>query len=419
MSDHKKLLSNAYRLSMVNLALRMAALSELFLDHTEKETGEMLEQRVQTLYGLISRHFSGDPVLPADVIALRDENIADMVELSAQTDIFQNDEYVLNRIEYTFRDAEPVPDDQAFTDEIIGYFAGVPKESQNEAIIDVIEQLPFRMTKVRFLELLRDRLGVYKGSESSVFTDRLDMLTTAAGIHHEDALFPEIPADQLLSAPVFEVKTLPEFEALEDSLMRSGEQLDLRMDVCSSMEDVLNSFLCVLLTEADHAQEFDLRDHVTELVLKLSSSVLDPQPEGIRELYPDFEPLEGYPERFSTDLMGLLSREFDDDLLKQVSVLLSSSPFAPLCAREKSEELTNEEFRKLYGAFSEKILARLSSVNKLYGRAIMARMNAMVPPRFTSQEELENYIFSSLRGCTNTAEKAGVAELLHRIMKEG
>lgn len=420
-AEQKRLLNKAYGLSMLNLALHGMSLTELYLSHTAEETGTRLEQRILDTASLVRSHFSkAEAVSYETVEALRSDNVSDMEELTALTDVFQTDEYVLNRMEYRFREREvPIYDDGDLTDRLIGFFSSIPADIQNEEILRVIEQLPFRLTKNRFLELIKERLTIYKGGDLSSFTGRLSMLKTACGAHRTDRFsLMDIPADHILSSRETTVETKEEFEALSDSLTASGTLLNIRMDLTSALQEVLNSFETVLLTK-DHAGSFELEEQVCALVLKLCDVIAHPEKDGPQALYPEFEALEGWPETYSEEVSGLFSQVFDDVLLQQVSILMSSSIFTLLDRQDAESVLTEEAFREHCRAFTEAVLERLGAVNRTYARALMARMNAMIPPRFTSQEELENYILNALAGCSNAAEKAGVTEILEEIMKEG
>ena len=421
-TDRKKLLNNAYRLSLINLVFRYTELMEFLSAHTAEETGEVFEERVHAADRLIRRHFSGEAsVNREEVEALRRENVSDMEELTALTDVFQTDEYILNRLEYGFRE-DPARDlsNGDLTDLLISYFSRVPRDIQNEAIINVIEQLPIRMTRNRFLDLLKERLGIYRGGELSVFSARLQMLLTAAGAHQEELFsLMDIPADHILSAPRLEIRTREEFDALSDALAASGELLNIRMDLASVIQDVLNSFEAVLISEEEPLKDFELDEDSRSLILRIHDMIELENAAHPDAVYASLGVFEGWPEKLAQEISPLFSEDHADDVIRCLSILMSSSPFTLLDSAGTEEELTEEEFRRLYGEFSEKVLKRLTSVNRTYARALMGRMNAMIPPRFASQEELENYILGSLSGCTDPAERAGVQEILEGIMKEG
>ncbi len=421
-TDQKKLLNSAYRLSMINLVFRYTALAEFLSAHPVSDTGDTFESRIHRMDALIRQYFSGNAeVLPENIEALRAENVADMEELTALTDVFQTDEYILNRLEYGFRpDAGADYSDGDLTDLLISYFSRIPKEVQNEAIISVIEQLPIRMTKNRFLDLLKERLGIYRGGELSVFKARLHMLLTAAGAHKKNRLtLMDIPADHILSAPVLEVNTKEEFDALSDALAVSGELLNLRMDLASMIQETLNSFEAVLISSRENLPFFELEEDCRKLVLRICEIIEEEDAAHPEEIYEALHVFEGFPERYAQEVSPLFSETHTDEKIRSLSILLSSSPFALLDSSTDAEILSEQDFRFLYKEFSETVLERFSEVNRTYARALMGRMNAMVPPRFTSQEELENYILNALNGCTNPAERAGVTELLEEIMKEG
>ena len=415
-------MNSARCLSMINLVFRYTALAEFLSAHPVSDTGDSFENRIHHMNVLIRRYFSAEaPVDPDEAEELRKENVADMEDLTALTDVFQADEYVLNRLEYGLKDYVGTDyTDGELTDLLIAYFSRIPKEIQNEAIISVIEQLPIRMTKNRFLDLLKERMGIYRGGDLSVFKARLQMLLTVAGAHKKDLFtLMDMPADHVLSAPELKVSTEEEFDVLSDSLSVSGELLDLRMDLASSIQDTLNSFEAVLISAENDLPYFELEEECRTLILQICE-IIEAEDYAHPELiYESLHVFEGYPERYAQEISPLFSETCSDEQMYSLSVLMSSSPFALLQKGSVEETLSDSEFRLLYKEFSDTVSSRLSSVNRTYARALMGRMNAMIPPRFTSQEELENYILNSLSGCTNNAERAAVTKLLEELMKEG
>nr|MDE7433517.1 hypothetical protein [Lachnospiraceae bacterium] len=88
--------------------------------------------------------------------------------LAAYADIFSRYEYVTNRCEYLFR--EGVSDekytDEDFTREIMQYiFSEEENAVINSKICEIIAELPLRLTKNKFFELLSGGLSVYSKTD--------------------------------------------------------------------------------------------------------------------------------------------------------------------------------------------------------------------------------------------------------------
>ena len=170
-------------------------------------------------------------------------------------------------------------------------------------------------------------------------------------------------------------------------------------------------------------------------IIQDAASVLLGEKDSVsEESYASCMRLEGLPETFlssyhetegyETDVLSRYPRELETfglvggmgDILK-LSRLLSNSLYASLEAEENTE-LSEESYIGTVGTYLKAVREKLDHVTIPYGRAVMARIFTQLPPRFTSQEELETYIYDSLRSCSDAAEKKGTVELLHQIMEE-
>jgi predicted transcriptional regulator len=97
--------------------------------------------------------------------SLRNEIGKRMNILTAYTDIFQIYEYVLNRLEYRFGEELEPMDEEEFAREILRYiFDGEDNLIINEKIREIIGQLPVRITRQKYLDLLEESLQVYLGA---------------------------------------------------------------------------------------------------------------------------------------------------------------------------------------------------------------------------------------------------------------
>lgn len=112
-----------------------------------------------------------------------------MKVLTSYTDAFEMYEYILNRKEYSYQ--ENMTDDlqaeldgidvSEFADEIFRFvFADSDKVAINSKLQSLIGQLPIRMTKNRFYDILGDTLDIYNGVEKESLDQFIDMVESTA-----------------------------------------------------------------------------------------------------------------------------------------------------------------------------------------------------------------------------------------------
>lgn len=118
------------------------------------------------------------------LLTIRKEIMDKMQSLTAYTDSFQIYEYVLNRLELNYADEVLDMDDTSVTREILQYvFDTKDNVVINDKIKEVIGQLPIRMTKSKFFDLLSNSLTVYKGADKSSVDYYLYMMRTSAMLY--------------------------------------------------------------------------------------------------------------------------------------------------------------------------------------------------------------------------------------------
>ncbi len=123
----------------------------------------------------------------AETEAVRNEIIHIMTGLTACVDIFNIYEYCLNRVEYRYKDSSELLQcsDEELTKNVLQY---ILKDKDNvvinSKICETVRQLPIRMTKSHFFELVKESLKIYKESETGSVDDFLYMLRTAVSYTH-------------------------------------------------------------------------------------------------------------------------------------------------------------------------------------------------------------------------------------------
>ena len=197
------------RMGYVKLALNLYSFAEVYGEDTQYT--QLVSDYALRLANAVKAGISdenadeadSDKAL-ADIDELRDELIERMEILTAFTDRFQVYEYVLNRIEYNFKECDINSDyyNDKFEKDILSYIVSDKDNSVvNMKIGQVVSQIPMRLSKNKFFELLHDAFTLYKGSDTAAVEDFIYMLRSVSMLHtpeNFDTAF-DVLSDSLIS----------------------------------------------------------------------------------------------------------------------------------------------------------------------------------------------------------------------------
>ena len=126
---------------------------------------------------------------------LRDSVTAKMKILTCYTDALEIYEYVLNRREADVKGTVPDKVDiDSLADAMFKFvFSDNDKVIVNSRIQDFIAQLPVRITKQRFLDIVSNSLNIYKGGEQDSLRSFADTIKDAAVITFPEGFDTEYP----------------------------------------------------------------------------------------------------------------------------------------------------------------------------------------------------------------------------------
>ncbi len=182
-----------YTFAGIRLAMHYDVLAESYLEEKNAWSADgasVLSQINVLIRNTIADRSGPDPekyVHTAD--RLRDGIMGRMKVLTAYTDIFQNYEYVLNRIEYRFKKEKPVPEDNDFARRTLRYiFDSNDNLIINEKIKEIIGQLPIRMTKQKYFDLLAQSVRLYTGADKKTLQSYLYVIQTSAMLLRENVM---------------------------------------------------------------------------------------------------------------------------------------------------------------------------------------------------------------------------------------
>ena len=234
--------SSAY----VKLCMNYHIFSEVYeeIEDDEKKVIQPVVARIQTLVSNLVDRNDIDAGLIEEAESIRERLVNVMEILTAHADRLQIFEYMLNRIEFRFRN-EPFDStyyNDGFERDIERYVLSDRDNAViNMKITQMVSQLPMRLSQNRFFNILENSLSIYKGSERSSLDDFVYMIKTA-GTLYEPANF-EDEFEEILSIE-------KELSGLDyDSLDKSGyEKARMAYDKVSVLTERYSD-ACVMLTQ--------------------------------------------------------------------------------------------------------------------------------------------------------------------------
>lgn len=407
-------------------------------------------ETVQFLHNMMEKLFMENEEglsLLSELDAERTKVIRKMEVLTNYTDQLMVYEYMLNRIEHKFDqpETESVEDDTTFAQQILQYiFAMKDNYIVGERLKEVVGQLPVRMARSRFYELVKNSISLYKGGDKESLEGYLYMLRTCAMLYKPEAegmYFADWGTfiDKLKEAD-FEMLDGDGYRALSTELYKRAEDIRAASEVFVSLQELINSLYVYLLSEpkmnADTTVMWQAdRECCRTIIAEICQQrKLGHKQDSMEQLTEQLNMLEGIPEKimmniqqllgcfqlaqesYETQLVQLKLKETFADFEKAQS-LLSTSVFVEF--NERSEQLVSDEMAAYE---TEKLLDEFSGMfheNSIrFVRAVIANVLSRMPVFFTSGEEISEYIKASLEQCKDKAEKVASYELLKELMED-
>lgn len=376
-----------------------------------------------------------------ELLALRQLATEKMEILTAYTDCVQIYEYVLNRLELSFGGAVPDIDERKAANEILQYiFDTKDNVVINDKIKEILGQLPIRMTKSRYFDLLSNSLTVYKGAERSSVDGYVYMLRTSAMLYRTEAMkedFIELGAfAEKLRKVDYRNLDQGTYLALCAELQKNAKFIRHMVDAYVLLVTLVNNLSILMISNPysiDHRDEVETAcmDIIKEINDNFSNDQLSDikeetqgkliLTEGIQEqLSYDFMEQESvlYDLRISkADLIDrfMLGKKFDGLLICQK--LVSSSLFIAL-EDTAVEGIADERYiAQTTNDLIEEMKALFKGQDISVTRSIMANTMNKMPVLFQNTNEVGEYIINSLEQCGDKAEKAVCLSLIKQLME--
>jgi len=388
---------------------------------------------------------------------MRKNVIRQMKVLTSYTDIFQIYEYVLNRIEYRFAEEQSELNEDAFAEEVLAYiFDTKDNVVINDKIKEVIGQLPVRMSKGRYFDIIKDSLSIYKGAERSSLNDYIYMMETCSMLFEpegaETAYVEYSDFRKTLEGLDYKKLTKEEYTAYAARLEEVAADINKHVDFYYGLQECINNLYVMLLTAPyafmeggyrieslgremkflllpqdmdkfriiirmihNHFEKEEKQPFDEELEEKISYT------EGKQEiLAEEFGILEPYFYELEQNHTSLLASLMMGPLFQCISLsqkLLSGSLFIEL-DKVIDKQLVDEEYLQ---TVREDYLHRLANMfqknSQAVNRAVMANTINKVPVFFQTVNDVRDYIKNAMDSCKDLAEKTACVTIIRSFFE--
>lgn len=377
---------------------------------------------------------------------LRELVINRMQILTSYTDLLEIYEYVLNRIEYRFEsDLMTTEQEQELVKEIVTYIFNTQDNVViNEKIKEVIGQLPIRLTKNKYFDMLRDALSIYKGGDYSSLETFLYMIRTSSMLYKVegmDEVYPElVQIKSYLQTLNFTELSQEDFTKASNELTKNVTWILEKVDFYFSLEECINQLYVMLLTHPYQyveggykienlagamkfllmPEEMDKFRMITKTIngyflagnkpeMEESIQELITFTEGKQEsLIEEMNQMEAYFSDITLNHKSLIESLMLGPIYHSANVagkLLSGSVFVDIKG-EKQERITTEaDINKAYEELIGELSTLFSNHQKAVIRAVMANTISKLPVFFNDSNEIEQYIKNAMGACGDLAEK--------------
>lgn len=404
-----------------------------------KQYTDLLER----FHGLVGELLSGELKSVDKIDALRNDIIKVMEVVTSYVDHLRIYEYVLNRLEYRFKENES--DNEYYntylTNDLMHYILS-DKDNVviHSKIAEVVEQLPMRLSRSKFYEYLREAFTLYNGASKGAVDDFAYSLRTTATVsipEEFDTMFPDMKELlEMLSEADYASLDEAEYSRLSDAEKLGAEKMVACADAFVLLAQIVNDLYTIVLT--DKAALDDVEEVVTAkaVISAVYNDFTAKVPMIDEEVLDRFVLFEGRQERILMAvsecdyIIELAEMDYKKELLEYALAdiynslslavkLQSGSDFVELASEEwKDEEADNPYVDKVCEELICDLDALFKKSSQLVRRAVMSTVLAQLPVFFNNTEEIHEYINVSLMQCTDLAEQRAVVDIFKIIMAD-
>ncbi|NLP35293.1 MAG: hypothetical protein GX359_08905 [Clostridiales bacterium] len=438
------------RYAGINLAMHYHTFYEFYLEDSKnwsKEAKSITLKINKIIRDNVLQEGKNDRIeIIRKVDELRKEIMKRMNCLSVYIDIFKIYEYVLNRTEYRFKPEEVIDiANDEFARELLQYIFNTEDNVViNAKLMEIVGQLPVRMTKQKYFDVVKESLNNYIGADKSSLDTYIYMLRTTAMLHSEEGMAADYPKlweyKDMLSKFKFKNISFEEYRSAEQILKDATSFLNTESSVYYSLQEIINGIYAILLTSTylvtENTETISSKETVNAILNEVNRLFLSKEKANpAEELELKFESLEGIQEEHfyeamimddTLDEIDINQRKLVESLamepflntLIRTKKLLSDSLFIDLDEIVSDSKVGESHIRLAATKLQEEMAVLFARHDRLVVRAVMANTLSHIPVFFNNHTEVMNYVRYSLDRCNDPYEKTACIEILKGIMIE-
>lgn len=436
-----------HQVSLLHVTMDYFVLYETLQEKSGKENGYLadtiseINQVIQTIFidGISSEEEKKEQI--AKILSARDEVIRMMKILTMYTDKLQIYEHVVNRMELKFENQIELADVDTFVQKVYQYiFSGKDNVVINESIKEVLAELPVRMARSKYFQMIENSMSVYKDADKSALDRFVYMLETSAMLYEPEGVgeyFLDIKEfSDRLGKMCFSAMSEAEFRMVYDELQEKAEFIEEVADLYVSIQGLLNSLYCYETSFQGQEHEKESEQACLAIIKGVNQLFAEGNWADIpQEIQEKLVLTEGKQESLVEEMMqleaGLMDIQMgqeekleqlgmleDFDKLDAMQQLLAASGTFVEFEEEAVEETADEAYvMEETAKLLEKLKVQFAENEMCVNRAVIAATISKFPVFFTSSKEVEEYIRESLERCQDDAERQASMNVIQAIME--
>lgn len=430
------------RMAYLRMALNYYTFSEIYYE-LNKDKKEVIFEEVTALQKLINGIILSNEMdyeaAEAEIIKLRNSIIGKMEVLTAFTDRIQIYEYILNRVEFRFNESEF--DDEYYKNNFERDILNYVVNDRDNAVINmklamVMGELPMRLSKNKFFDVINQSFSVYKESEKLSINDFAYRIRTAGAIYSPEGMNKYFP---LLngylndfSSVDYNTITEEQFNLMRDKMDDAGALATEYADAFVMLTEVINDVYSMILCR-DALYDSNETAKLVDIISQSYSVVQgDNEPDlEWAEKFVDFEGLQESignmiftPESTMDEILNInrsviehLNATEDFVRLNKISRLQSTSTFAPLEDDEAMKEIADEKYiADVVEGLVKDFAEVFENCTRYYRRAVMAAVISNLPAYFNNLDEFKAYVHVALSQCNDDSERKACMTLINMMI---
>lgn len=439
--DNINALYNYY--ATVKISMNYYTLSEMLEDINSSDLSEGIDEDVSSYIGqvsdLLKKYLLEDNSVAEEDLScikcIREKIESKMKIITSYTDAFEIYEYILNRVEAKVNGIEKQIDVDELSASAFKYIF-----SENDTVVInsklqlIMSQLPVRMTKNKFYDVVTNTLSIYKGGERKSLNDFVDMLKKTVLIELPDNFDKEYPMLRecyaLLKSTDYKTIDLKLYNDLSDGLKKAVKFIEEVSTLLVLFEEIINDTYAIMLSNQVKDMNKSKPGYKGALNILMASfeNNLDFENENILS---SFMSIEGVQEDVLESVLilqsaeeGLLINEESEykPALKNIDILgklLSTSLFADLSDADIDSEVADGDYiMQLRESFVAELSKLFDANPMIVNRSMMCKLLSAMPIFLNTQQEIKDYLDYVLTNCRDNSELIACSKIINDLIEE-